>query len=142
MSTTTTPVEAPTSRRPHRRTRALAVAAATLTALAVWAVAAPLAGADLTVRTGSGTQEVGPASVVIASVFIGLAGWALLATLERFTTKARTAWTATAVVVLLLSLTGPLTSGLTAGTTVALATMHLVVAAVLVPILVRSATAR
>lgn len=141
MSTTTSPAEVTaTTRLPHRRTRALAVAAATVAALTVWTIARPLAGAALTVNTGSGTQHVGPAAVVIASIVIGLAGWALLATLEKLTPRtARTAWTVTALAVLLLSLTAPITSGITAGTATTLASMHVAVAAVLIPLLTRSA---
>jgi hypothetical protein len=64
-----------------------------------------------------------------------LAGWGLLALLERFTARPRTSWTVIAVGVGLLSLAGPLST--IAPTTVtnglSLALMHLAVAAVLIP---------
>jgi hypothetical protein len=86
------------------------------------------------VRTARGAvQEVGPGSVVGASLAAGLAAWASLALLERLTARPRRNWTVLAVAVLVLSLTGPLGSGIGMGTTVALACMHLVAAAVLVP---------
>jgi Family of unknown function (DUF6069) len=75
------------------------------------------------------------ALAVIAAVLAALAGWGLLALLERFTARPRTIWTAIAVLVGLLSLVGPLST--IASTTVAnglsLALMHLAVAAVLIP---------
>jgi hypothetical protein len=47
-----------------------------------------------------------------------------------------------AIVVVLLSLGGPLTSGTTAAAKVTLALMHLAVAAVLIPVLRRSSPTR
>jgi Family of unknown function (DUF6069) len=130
--------------RTPRQTRVLAVLGAAAATLTVWAAAGPLAGIDLTVRMGPDqpVQQVGPVAVVLASAAAGLAGWALLALLERLTPRrARTAWTVVAAVALLLSLTGPL-AATTAGAGTALAGMHLAAAAVLVPVLSRSAAAR
>jgi peptidoglycan/LPS O-acetylase OafA/YrhL len=67
-----------------------------------------------------------------------LAGWALLAALERLTPQARGAWTLVALVILALSLAGPLGGGTTTAAKTALACMHLAAAAVLIPILARS----
>ena len=129
---------APTTR--PRRARALAVIATALAALAVWPITDPLLGIDLTAPTAPGSQElqpITPALVAGTSLVVALAGWALLALLERFTARPRTSWTAIAVLVGLLSLAGPLST--IASTTVAnglsLALMHLAVAAVLIPIL-------
>ncbi len=69
--------------------------------------------------------------MAIVAVLTGLAGWALLTVLERLTKRARTAWTAIALVLLLVSLAGPL-SATTPAATVGLAALHLVVAAVLI----------
>jgi hypothetical protein len=121
-----------------RRAHALAVSAAALAALAVWLITDLLLGIDLTAPTRPGSQElmsITPALVAGTSLVVALAGWALLALLERFTARARTSWTAIAVLFALLSLAGPLsalasTSAANAG---ALALMHLAVAAVLIP---------
>ena len=122
--------------RPGRRIRALAVLGATAATLTVWAVAGPLAGIDLRVQLGSApVQHVGPATVVIVTILAGLAAWGLLAALEHFTPRARTVWTAIALVTLALSLAGPLSGGVTTATKVALAGMHLAAAAVLIPML-------
>ena len=127
----------PTTR--PRRARALAVIAATLAALAVWLITDPLLGIDLTGTTRPGSQQlqpITPALVAGASLAVALAGWALLALLERFTARARTIWTAVALLVALLSLAGPMSIlASTEANVLALALMHLAVAAVLIPML-------
>ncbi|MCF6467723.1 hypothetical protein FAF44_04765 [Nonomuraea sp. MG754425] len=110
----------------------LTVVGAPAAALAVWALAVPVAGTTLTVRTGAGTQPVGPGSVLVASLLAGLAGWALLAVLERFVSRPGRTWTIVALTVLVLSLLGPSGSAVGAAAMLVLALMHLVVGAVLV----------
>ena len=121
------------------RARALAVIAAALAALGVWLVTDPLLGIDLTGPTAPGSEQlqpITPAKVAGGSLIAALAGWALLALLERFTARARTIWTAIALLVALLSLAGPLSIlASTEASVLALALMHVVVAAVLIPIL-------
>jgi hypothetical protein len=144
MATTrTTTPENDSTTWSRRRRRVLGVAGAVLAALAVWVVADPLAGVDLTVRQGTDAspQEVGPAAVVLVSALAGLAGWALLAVLEQLGSRAGRLWSILAVVVLVLSLTGPMAAGTTTASKLALAGMHLAVAAVLVPLLGRSTRA-
>ena len=123
-----------------RRARALAVVAAAMAALAVWLVTDPLLGIDLVGTTRPGSEElmsITPALIAGTSLAVALAGWALLALLERFTARARTIWTAIAVVFTLLSLAGPLSvlATTSAANTLALALMHLAVAAVVIPML-------
>ncbi len=138
MSTTraaVTPTAPTGSRRSparSRRARILVVLGAVAASLTVWAVAGPLAGVNLRVHAGSRTEHVGPATVILASVLAGLLAWALLAVLERFTPRARAAWTANALVALAVSLAGPLTSGVTTAAKLALAGMHVATAMVLV----------
>jgi hypothetical protein len=135
--TTTIPTAAHTRTRIRRAAAVLGAAAATLM---VWTVAGPLAGIDLTVRSGDELQHVGPAAVLATALLPGLAGWALLALLERITRRARLAWTTGALLSLAVSLAGPLASGVGTATKVALVSMHLVVAAVLIPGLARTST--
>jgi Family of unknown function (DUF6069) len=144
MSSKTSTPAASRTQRPTQRTRLLAVAGAAAAALAVWAVAVPLTGIDLTVRIGGGsdTQQIGSGEVVLVSLLAGLAGWALLDLLERFTSHTRGIWTASALVVLAVSLLGPLGGGVTTAARVALTGMHLAAAAVLIPLLARSARPR
>lgn len=127
------------------RDRSLAVAGAAGMALAVWIVADAILGIDLRVSMGfseaAPAMVIGPALVAANAVIASLAGWGLLAALERFTSRAAGVWTAIALVATLLSLSGPVTGGLTTATTVTLVIMHLVVAAVLIPLLRRTTPA-
>ena len=116
-----------------------------LAALVVWSVAVPLLGVGLTVRTtpGSTVQTIGAGFVGAVSLLASLLGWGLLAILERRTQRAGTIWTAPAgVVLLLLSLAGPLTAAVTTGGKVSLVALHLSVAAVLIPLLRSTAPPR
>jgi Family of unknown function (DUF6069) len=120
------------------RARALAVVAAVLAALAVWLVADPLLGVELAAPTRPGSKQllsITPALVAGTSLVAALAGWGLLALLERFTARPRTSWTAIAVGVGVVSLAGPLSTiaPTTVANAVSLALMHLAVAAVLIP---------
>lgn len=121
------------------RTRALTVGGAVFAALAVWAIAGPMAGIDLRVAPdGQPPHSVGPAMVALSSLTAGLAAWGLLAALERVTARATHVWTVIALIVLAASMLGPPAADSTAAL-VSLATMHLVVAAVLIPALPRTA---
>lgn len=136
----TTPTTAPTSHSTppaagRRRVRALAAGAAVLTPVLIWLVAVPLLGAELLVpgRPADTTVELGLGAVLFISVLSAAAGWALLAVLERWWSRARTGWVIIAVLVLLLSF-APLLSGELSGTTrLVLGLMHLAVGAVLIP---------
>ncbi|MEV0090008.1 DUF6069 family protein [Streptomyces sp. NPDC050738] len=127
-----------------RRLRSLAVGAAVLTAPALWAIARA-AGADLVVPQGDGkdSMTVGPAAVIATALGVSLLGWGALAQLERRTTPSRAlrVWTWTAVTVLLLSLLPVLTSEAGAAAKTVLPALHLAVAAVLIPLMRRSASA-
>ena len=121
-----------------RRNRILGVAGATLAAVAVWAIEVPLLGIRLETQFGNAApQGVGIAAVVVSSLVGSLAGWGLLALLERRFAQARAIWTGIAIPVLLASFSLPLSAGTTTSTKVALAMMHLAVAAVLIPTLRR-----
>lgn len=127
------------------RARLIAVVAATVAALVVWVVFVAL-GIDLqepTFGAGQATRDLGAVPVVVASAVASLAGWGLLALLERFTARARAVWTVVAVVVLVLSLGGPLSAaGITTANRIALLLMHLAVGAVLIPLLSRTSRHR
>jgi len=122
-----------------RRNRILGVAGATVAAVAVWSIEVPLLGIGLQTQYGNAApQGVGIASVVVSSLAASLAGWGLLAILERRFARARVIWTAIAIAVLLASLSVPLSAGATTTAKVSLAMMHLAVAAVLIPTLRRA----
>ena len=80
---------------------------------------------------------VGIDAVVLSSLAGSLAGWGLLAILERRFARARTIWTGIAIAVLLVSFSAPISAGTATTTKFALAMMHVAVAAVLIPTLRR-----
>lgn len=127
-----------TTTRPSSRTaarRATAVVLAVLAPLAIWAVAVPVAGLDLTAMPIGGTATpVGAFAVVAGALCAGLSGWALLAVLERRAARPRRTWTVIALVVLALSLATPI-AGATGASMPVLLSMHLAVGAVLIALL-------
>lgn len=80
------------ARRSRRLRRLGTIVLAALLAMAIWAVAVPIAGLTLVVGAGPGAQHVGPASVAIPSFALGLLAWALLALLERLGPAGRRTW--------------------------------------------------
>lgn len=126
-----------------RAVRAGVVLGAVAVAFVVWAVGVLLAGGDPVVSQGSALRPVGPVAAAVTAGLAGLAGWGLLTALERFVPRrARLTWTIIAAVVLALSMTGPLGSGVDVASTVTLAGMHLAVGATLILGLARSARVR
>ena len=116
-----------------RRGRLGASGLAVLAPVLVWLIADPVLGHQLRIINGEQTLDIGAVPVVLVALLAALAGWGLLATLERFAVRrARAVWTGVAFVVLALSFL-PLTGdGMDGGTRAALALMHLGVAAVLI----------
>ncbi len=143
---TSTATTAGTAEGGRWKPRLMAVAAAVLAALAIWAVADLALGVDLREPSFAGpesTGDIGAANVVIASAIASLAGWGLLAVLERMTARARTVWAVIATLVTVASLGAPLTgAGVTAANRVVLVLLHLVVGAVLIPLLYRTSRSR
>lgn len=134
-SSTEAGAAATTGRRWKRRL--VVVIAAVLAALVVFLIA-DLA-MDGGVRTpamestGQEAIDLNPGTVILVSALVSLLGWTLLAALERFTSKARMIWTIAAVLVLVLSLGGPLSgTDTTTGSRVSLVLIHLAVGAVLI----------
>jgi hypothetical protein len=147
MTTTDRVAVAPATAQGGRvRSRLLAVAGAVVAAVVIWAIAVPVFGLELVAPPGpdeTAPQAVPFGAVVMASLVASLAGWALLAVLERFLSRGRTVWTVVASIVLVLSLAGPLLgAGVPASCRITLALMHLCVGAVLISQLPRSSAAR
>lgn len=130
----------------NRGRRLWAVAGIVLVNLVIWTIAVLVLGVELQATSGPGSTEleaVPLGAVVFMSLFTSLAGWALLAVLERLTRAARTAWTVIALSVLVISYGGPLLgTGIPTGSRITLALMHTTVAAVLIPVLRRTSPTR
>ncbi|MEV5101538.1 DUF6069 family protein [Streptomyces massasporeus] len=115
------------------RGRRLGVTALTVLApVVVWLVAEPVLGHRLRIADREQRLDIGAVHVAVVALFASLAGWALLAALERFGVR-RAIWTGVAVAVLAVSFLPLLGDGMDGGTRTSLALMHLAVAAVLIP---------
>jgi hypothetical protein len=123
--------------RVRRSSGAVSVTAATSAAAAVW-IAADIAGTTLTVGLpGRPPMTIGLPLVIGTALAASLAGSGSLAVLERLSTRGRTWWAVLAVATLLASFGPVLTAQTTGGARLTLALMHIAVAAVLIPGLLR-----
>lgn len=123
-------------RLPVVRTTAYAAVAALVT----WVVLVPLAGVELTARTGpdAAARVVGPVSVVVSTVVVALTAGLVAHLARRRAARPRLVWVVTGTMVLVLSFAGPLGQATTTAAMAALATFHVIVAAVVVPVLARA----
>lgn len=140
MSDLHTPDLQQKTRTPGRvRARALAVAATVAAAVLVWLVGEPLLGNDLVIeQPGRPPLDLGLAAFVTITLGASLAGWAVLALLEKITRYGRRIWTGLAVAVIALSFLPFLVSEMSTGSAVVLTLVHLVVGAVLIPLMLRT----
>jgi hypothetical protein len=119
----------------RRRKRAIAVLGAVVAAVLVWAVGELILGYDMIIKPeGQKSQDLGASAIVTFSLIFSLMGWALLALLERATSRGRLIWTIVALVVLAASFFPLLAVDASVGTKVTLALVHVAVAAVLIPV--------
>jgi hypothetical protein len=133
MRTSTVAAPTPTNRAAVRRRRALTVAGATAAAAAVWLVTRT-AGTEPTVTiAGQPPMVIGLSMVVPTALAASLAAWITVSVLQRLTRHARRLWPAVALVTLAASFVPVLSTQADSTTRVALAMMHIAVAAVLIP---------
>lgn len=101
------------------------------------------ASVQLLVKTKPGGQvaHVTLASAIVMSAVAGVAGWAVLGLLERFTAHPHKNWLIISIAVLAVSLAGPLLAGQTTGARLSLAALHLTVAGAVIPLLARTVPA-
>ena len=123
-----------------RAGRVVAIAiAATATGLA-WLLGR-MAHVDYIVDTPIGTREITLALTIVAAVAAGIAGWVVIALLERYTSSPRGVWIALALVVLVVSIVPIFWTTANLGTQLMLTALHCVAAAVLIPALPQRHTA-
>ena len=112
--------------------RIAAVAAAAAAAAAVtWVLWTQLGGVDLEAKTGSAPQQIGIGAVIVSSLVIALAGGALLRWWQGRSERGTRRWTILAVAIAVVSLITP-TSALTVAAGLGLASLHVVVAVVVI----------
>ena len=125
--------------------RLAAVGIAVVAALVGWFVIENVIGTDLIGPSMGGrpTIEIGALAVAISTIVATLIGWGGLALVERRGGgNPRRAWTTLAVIGTVLSLGAPLSgSGLEGSQRGGLMALHLLVAAVFIPIFARTARA-
>jgi hypothetical protein len=123
-----------------RGIRLIAMVAAAIATSLVWLIANAL-GVDFALRASGNSMKVGLPAVVGFTLAITGIGWAVLALLERYTRRPATLWTRLAVTVFVLSVIPIFAEHATTGTRIALVLIHASVAAILIPLLRRSARA-
>ena len=117
-----------------RAGRIVAIAiAATATGLA-WLLGW-LVHVDYVVDTPIGTRKITLALTIVATVAAGIAGWVVIAMLERYTSSPRGVWIALTLAVLVLSVVPVFRTTANIGTQLMLTALHYVAAAVLIPAL-------
>lgn len=122
--------------------RAMAIVAAIVANVIILIVGRVVNGEFPVATVGGDDQTIGFAQVIVVTVLVGLVAWGLLALLERRTARAKAIWTAIAVIVFVLSLLGPLGSGVNTSSKVVLACLHVGAAATIIPLMRRSAARR
>jgi hypothetical protein len=118
-------------RRVEGRSRLAVVGITVAAALVWWAVLSQVAGIELQARQGT-VMRINGVSVFVAATAMSFAGWGLLALLERRTVNARKVWTVVAVIACATSLGSPLFNGIGVGAKLGLASLHLLVGAVVI----------
>lgn len=133
------------ARRSRKSRRAAAVVAAVVAAVAVWLLIEVAIGVDLQAPAFEGSQQgfdVGSLEVVMTSALASLAAWVLLGLLERWSRRPGPVWTWIAIGAFVVSLSGPMSgTGIPTPHRWLLALLHVVVAAVLIPLLYRTTEA-
>ncbi|WP_119727233.1 DUF6069 family protein [Thermomonospora amylolytica] len=123
--------------------RLVGVAGAVAAALLVWVAGEPVLGHELVVtQPGQEPRDLGAGAFAVFALLSSLAGWALLAVLERVTARARLIWTIVALLVLAVSFFPVAGIEATGGSKAVLALAHVAVAAVLIPMFRRTTAGR
>lgn len=94
-----------------------------------------LAHVDYVVDTPLATREITLALTVVATAAAGIAGWGVIALLERYTASPRGIWVTVTLLVLVLSIVPVFRTAADLPTQLMLTALHCVAAAVLIPAL-------
>ena len=139
MTTRTKTQPVPSSHLRTSAIRAAGAAGAIGAAVTVWLLARFAAGVTLRQPAFSATAQPAHLAigfVIAAAAVASVAGWGVASLIGRTTRRPRATWVIVATAATLLSLSMPFSGhGVTVTQRVALALMHLAVAAVLIPVL-------
>lgn len=119
-----------------RLTRLAAVVIAFFANAIVWLIADPIGGANLR-ATAAGfddPQSVNLLSILFSMITYGIIAWIVLMLIERFSSRAKSVWLIVSLVALALTMFPIFGGSDNSATTITLIIMHLVAAAVIIPI--------
>jgi len=140
--TTRSSAEIGVAHRPAWQMRAMAIVVAIFANVCIL-IAGRIVNGEFPIATvQNDDQTIGFAQVIVVTLLAGLVAWGLLVLLERTTPRATAIWTTIAVIVFVLSLLGPVGSGVNASSKVVLALMHVGGAATIIPLMRQSAALR
>ena len=123
---------------PVWRARLIALVAAGVGAALVSVIGSAVGAEMVATPSGREPTAIGPVISLVMALFAGGLGWLARAVLDRFAPRrAVPVWLIGAAVVFLVEMFPPFFSDASTGTTVVLIVMHVVVAAILVPVLGR-----
>lgn len=94
-----------------------------------------LAHVDYIADTPAGTRQITLALTIVATLAAGLAGWVVIALLERYTSSPGQIWIVLTLAVLVSSIVPVFLTSANLGTQLMLTALHCVAAAVLIPAL-------
>lgn len=118
--------------------RALAIIDAIVLNVVILGIGRLVTGEFPTATVNGDDQTIGFVPVIVVTALAGLIAAGLLALLERATSRAKTIWTAIALVIFALSLLGPLGSGVDTASKVVLTLLHVGAAATIISLMRRS----
>ena len=122
--------------------REMAIVAAIVVNVIILVVGRLAIGEFPVATAGEGERTVGFGQVILMTGMSGLIAWGLLAILERTTSRAKTIWTAIAVIAFLLSIVGPIDGGVDTASKIVLVLMHVGAAATIIPLMRRTVATR
>lgn len=126
---------------PHsRRNSALAAIGAMTVATLTWVLAVQVAGVALRARMGPEVVTIDAVQACVGALVPTMFGLGAMGVLRSRSRRPRTMWTRLAVTVAILSLGSPLMSATNAAAGAVLVSMHLLVAAVVIPLVRSTAT--
>jgi hypothetical protein len=119
-----------------------AIAVAVAAAIVAWLLIENLSGIEMMTPAVQGrpNMDIGPIPIAVSVIVATLIGWGVLALMERRAQNPRRSWTIFAVIGTVLSLGAPFSGeDLATNQRISLAALHVVTAAVFIPLMARTA---
>ena len=127
---------------PARQFRAVAIGVAIIVNVIILMVAHAVNDGYPVATVNGDDRTIGIVLTVVVTAIVGLIAWGVLELLERWTTRAPSTWQTVAVVILLVSLLGPIGSAVDTPSMLTLIGLHIGTAATIIPLMGRTASRR